>query len=303
MVKGAVSSHFGLHRGEIMTTKTRDLLDIVWMYLLLALLGIWVADAVEGTLIWRAGAADLAMTFMVFGFSLWKSNSSTYDAYWSVIPSYLTIWLFFVCDGASWSWLQWGPMLVVNLWSWRLTHNWARGWPGWQHEDWRYVDFREQQGKAFQFTNFFGIHLFPTAIVFLSCVGLFEVAVSTTFEPWLLLLGLGVGLVGVAFELIADNQLAAFRGRTNPQPEDILDTGLWGVIRYPNYLGEMLFWWGVALCGLGAGGGWWMVLGAVSMMLLFVLASIPMKDKRMESRKPAFGEYKSRVPAIIPGLW
>ena len=165
------------------------------------------------------------------------------------------------------------------------------------------MDFRNQQGKAFQFTNFFGIHLFPTAIVFLACLGLFEVAVAAVLEPWLIGVGMGVGLLGVALELFADNQLAAFRGRPNPQPEDILDTGLWGVIRYPNYLGEMLFWWGVALCGLGAGGGWWMVLGAVGMMLLFVLASIPMKDKRMGARKPAFLEYKKRVPAVIPGLW
>ena len=286
-----------------MKTKTRALFDIVWMYIVLAGLGWWTADTVAGSLLWRAGAADLAMTLVVFGFSLWKGNSSTYDAYWSVIPSYLTIWLFFLCDGSSWNWMQWGTMVVVNLWSWRLTHNWARGWPGWEHEDWRYVDFRNQQGNAFQFTNFFGIHLFPTAIVFLACVGLFQVATATAFTPWLMVLGLGVGLLGVGFELVADNQLAAFRHRENPQPDDILDTGLWGIIRYPNYLGEMLFWWGVALCGLGAGGDRWVVLGAVSMMALFVLASIPMKDKRMGARRTTFGAYKARVPALIPGVW
>jgi steroid 5-alpha reductase family enzyme len=65
----------------------------------------------------------------------------------------------------------------------------------------------------------------------------------------------------------------------------------------------MLFWWGLALCGLGAGGSWVVVFGAVSMVLLFVLASIPMKDKRMAASRPAFAEYRARVPALIPGLW
>jgi len=286
-----------------MTSRARDLLDIVWMYVVLAALGWWVADTVEGSLVLRAGAADLAMTLLVFAFSLWKANSSTYDAYWSVIPSYLTVWLFFHADGAGWGWMPWATMAMVNLWSWRLTHNWARGWPGWHHEDWRYVDFRQTQGRAFQLTNLFGIHLFPTAIVFLGCLGLFAVATSRTWTLWLMVSGLVVGAVGVGLELVADNQLATFRQRPDPQPEDILDTGLWGVIRYPNYLGEMLFWWGVALCGLGAGGAWWVVLGAAGMMLLFGLASIPLKDARMLTKRPAFAAYKERVPALIPGVW
>ena len=284
-----------------MNERQRALFDITWMYILLGLLGLWVAQSMEGDLILRAGAADLAMTGLVFLFSLWKSNTSAYDAFWSVIPSYLTIWLVFVAGGESWGLWPWATMVMVNLWSWRLTHNWARGWPGWSHEDWRYVDFRESQGPAmFQFTNFFGLHLFPTVIVFAGCVGLFQVSTSETFVAWMMVSGLLVGTVGIGLELIADNQLAEFRKRPNPKQEDILDTGLWGVIRYPNYLGEMLFWWGVALCGLGAGGPWWVAAGAAAMVVLFASASIPMKDKRMMGRRAAFAEYKARVPALIP---
>ena len=287
-----------------MTARTRALLDILWMYALTGVVGWWIASAVSGDLLWRAGAADLAMTALIFAFSLLKKNTSTYDAYWSVIPSYLSLWLFVLCDGMSWGAWQWAIMVMLNLWSWRLTHNWARGWPGWHHEDWRYVDFRESQGAvAFQFTNFFGLHLFPTVIVFLGCVGLFDIAQATAFTPWLMALGLAVGTLGITLELVADNQLAAFRHRPNPSPEDILDTGLWGVIRYPNYLGEMLFWWGIALGGLGAGGAWWVTLGAVGMVLLFALASIPLKDKRMMGRRPGFAAYKARTPALIPRLW
>jgi len=286
-----------------MSESRRALVDITWMYTLIGLLGWWVAQSVEGDLMVRAGVADLAMTGLIFVFSLWKANTSAYDAFWSIIPSYLTVWLFIVCDGQSWGIWTWATMAMLNVWSWRLTHNWARGWPGWGHEDWRYVDFREAQGKAvFQLTNFFGLHLFPTVIVFASCLALFDVATASAFTPWLMALGLGVGALGIALELIADNQLAAFRVRPNPKREDILDTGLWGVIRYPNYLGEMLFWWGIALCGLGAQGAWWVTLGAAGMVILFASASIPMKDKRMSARREAFAEYKARVPALFPRL-
>lgn len=287
-----------------MTPSRRALVEITIMYALIGLLGWLVAQQVDGDLVVRAGAADLAMTGLVFAFSIWKSNTSAYDAYWSVIPSYLTVWLFIVCDGTDWSVWAWAALAMVNLWSWRLTHNWARGWPGWGHEDWRYVDFRTSQGPVlFQLTNIFGLHLFPTVIVFAGCLGLFDVATSSDFTAWLMALGLCVGMLGIGLELIADNQLAAFRERPNPRREDILDSGLWGVIRYPNYLGEMLFWWGVALCGLGAGGAWWVTLGAAAMVVLFAGASIPMKDKRMSSRRPAFAAYKARVPALLPRLW
>ena len=54
-----------------MTAKTRALFDIVWMYTVLGGLGWWTADTVSGSLLWRAGVADLVMTVAVFGFSLW----------------------------------------------------------------------------------------------------------------------------------------------------------------------------------------------------------------------------------------
>jgi len=278
----------------------RDLTEVFFMYLVTAFVGVWVAEQVTGSLILKAGLADIAMTLVIFSFSLWKSNSSTYDAYWSVIPFYLVLWLLLMTDNSQWHWQQWLTMLVVTLWSWRLTINWARSWPGWQHEDWRYIDFRREHGKYFQLTNFFAIHIIPTGMVFLACIGLFTVATSSAFTDWLMLVGIATGLAGIALEFIADNQLYRFRQRSDPQPRDMLDTGLWGVIRFPNYLGEMLFWWGVALCGLSAGAETWTLAGAIAMMLLFAFGSIPMKDKRMSQGRPGYIEYCARVPALLP---
>jgi len=38
---------------------------------------------------------------------------------------------------------------LVTFWAVRLTWNWARGWTGLTHEDWRYVDLRTKSGRAY----------------------------------------------------------------------------------------------------------------------------------------------------------
>ena len=114
--------------------------------------------------------ADLVMTIVAYAFSVYKKNSSVYDAYWSVIP-FLLLLFWFLQTGSSWQSAQYITAGTISFWSWRLTHNWFRSWNGWLQEDWRYVNFRKQFPAAFEWVNFFGIHLYPTAIVFLSMTG------------------------------------------------------------------------------------------------------------------------------------
>lgn len=37
--------------------------------------------------------------------------------------------------------------------------------------------------------------------------------------------------------------------------------GLWRYSRHPNHVGEQLWWWGLALCGVSASGELWPLLG------------------------------------------
>ncbi len=80
-----------------------------------------------------------------------------------------------------------------------------------------------------------------------------------------------------------------------------MDRGVWAYCRHPNYLGEILFWWGVFLFGLAADGdSWWRGVGALWMTVMFVTISIPMIDKRSLARRPRYAEHMKRVPALIP---
>ena len=79
-----------------------------------------------------------------------------------------------------------------------------------------------------------------------------------------------------------------------------ISEGLWKHSRHPNYLGEILMWWGVALSVISVfPNAWYLMLGAVANHTLFLIVSIPLADGR-QSMKPDFEEYKSHTRMLLP---
>lgn len=238
--------------------------------------------------------ADLAATIVVFVFSRAYNNTSVYDPYWSVAPAIIALPFVTAMNGRA--------VLVLSLatvYGVRLTWNWARGWPGLAHEDWRYVDIRNKTGRGYWAASFFALHFFPTVMVFLGCIPLyFALGASDAPLSVLDLVAALVTLGAIAIEGIADNQLRAYR-RSHPDG-GICDQGLWKYSRHPNYFGELSFWLGLYLFGLAVGAPWWSAVGVVAMIGLFVGASIPMAEKRSLSRRPHYAEHQRKVSMLIP---
>jgi len=65
--------------------------------------------------------------------------------------------------------------------------------------------------------------------------------------------------VGIVVAYFADTQLQAFkvqnesRRATGLPPVLINRTGLWGLSRHPNYVGELMWWWGLAAFAMRLG--------------------------------------------------
>ncbi len=248
--------------------------------------------------------ADVAATLVVFGFSYRFDNSSFYDAYWSVAPLPIaTYWALHPAEVAADGTRQAAVLGVLALWGCRLTFNWARGWEGLAHEDWRYLKLRREQGRRYWLVSLAGIHLAPTLWVWMGLLPVY-VAVCAGSAPFGAIdaLALAVTVGAVWIEARADKELRAFRTGGAP-PDAVLAKGLWAYSRHPNYFGEMSFWWGLFLFAIAADPrAWWTGIGAVSIMLMFRFASLPMMETRMRERRPGYAAHAARTSLVIPWL-
>ncbi|MEJ7633591.1 DUF1295 domain-containing protein [Aeromicrobium sp.] len=282
-------------------SKTQSLVRVALAYVIaFAVAAAWLGWGPSTDRLWLDTlVADLLATLVIFGASRIYQNSSFYDAYWSVIPPAIFIywWAETGAEGAR----MWLVLLVISVWAIRLTANWAYGWPGMHHEDWRYPMLKEGAGRLEASTDLMAIHVFPTLQVFLALTPAYVVVTHTDRGVgWLDVVACGVGLGAVALELGADQQMHRFvRDR---QPGQVMDRGLWSWSRHPNYVGEVGFWLSLALFGLAASPDdwWWVFAGTLAMLMMFVFASIPMMEKRSLERRPDYQDVIERVSVFWP---
>jgi steroid 5-alpha reductase family enzyme len=233
-------------------------------------------------------AGDIAATLVVFAASMAVGNASVYDPYWSAAPPVIVVGWVFAADDSGVGTRQALLVALVCAWAVRLTANWAYGWPGLHHEDWRYVRLRRTRGRVpWWVVNLGGIQLMPTLVVFLALLPAWAAVSGDRPLGWLDAVAALVTGGAIALEATADAQMhrfradAANRGRLNT-------TGLWARLRHPNYLGEMGFWWGLWLFALAAAPSWWWtVIGPLAMVALFAGVSIPMMNRRLRERTSA----------------
>lgn len=284
-------------------SKTRSLAIVTVAYVIAIGVGaVWLWWGPHTGRLWLdTFIADVLATVVIFAFSRAYRNSSFYDAYWSVIPPLLLVyWWSQAAHGVD-QLRCWLIAIVVVLWAIRLTANWVYAFPGLHHEDWRYPLFKQRAGRWEFVADLVAIHLIPTSQVFLAMMPAY-VAVTRpgTGLAWLAWLAFVIGLGAVAVELIADVQMHRFVRQR--KPGEVMDRGLWSWSRHPNYFGEFSFWFAVALFGIAAApaDAWWLVIGAVAILAMFLGASIPLMEERSLERRPEYGDVVERVSRFLP---
>ncbi|MES2620738.1 MAG: DUF1295 domain-containing protein [Bacteroidota bacterium] len=249
--------------------------------------------------LWLLLWADAIATVLVFVFSLVYKNSSLYDPYWSVAPALLA---FYWLGKGNDNLVGYLMLILILLWGIRLTYNWMRGWLGLSHEDWRYRMLREKNPHFYPLTNFAGIHLFPTIMVFLGMLPVYVVtahSVNSLVSIPVLALGFIITLSAIFIELIADEQMRSFKKISNP--EEFITSGLWKYSRHPNYFGEISFWLGLWVMQMSiVPSFWWTAIGFVAMLIMFLFASIPMMEAKNSKSKIGYKEYMKKVSVLIP---
>lgn len=291
---------------RIKSSRTLSLNVINLTYLSAIFLGIfsfYIFDELD--VILRLFVSDLVATVFVWLSGVMLSNSSVYDPYWSVAPPIMLTGYAYFCG----TWSIPVILMLVAIWYWaiRLTGNWAYTFQNLNKQDWRYDMYKEKFPRMWHIVNFAGINLMPTVIVFLAMAPgflLIEKSMQSGLQAdvftWL---GFAVCVSAATLQLISDTQ--AHRFRRNHKGE-VCTTGLWSRSRHPNYLGEILMWWGIYLIyltGLNEMNTWKDILiptiGAFANTCLFIFISIPMMEKRQLANKPAYAEYRKNVRMLI----
>ncbi len=238
--------------------------------------------------------SDIAATVIVFLFSVLFGNASVYDPYWSVFPPAAVVLLAF---GKPLTTLNWLHITAVCLWGVRLTANWAYTFHGLNVQDWRYTMLERKTEKWYPAVNFFGIHLIPTLIVYL-CFLPVVYAMHHHLDAGLPgCVCVMASVCAAVWQGVADHQMHAFSKRHHGE---LLQEGLWTYSRHPNYLGEIVMWWGIGLSVLSSSSGEpWLLFGALINTLLFLFVSIPMADEH-QSRKAGYEDYKAKTRMLLP---
>ena len=115
--------------------------------------------------------------------------------------------------------------------------------------------------------------------------------------------GIIICITGILFETIADIQKSQ---QKNKNPEKVATKGLYGLVRCPNYFGEMLVWTGVFISSVGALQGFaqWMIaiLGYACILFVMVTSTIRLDKRQMKQygEDEAFQKYASKTPILFP---
>lgn len=241
----------------------------------------------------------LSATIVVFTSSQIFSNSSLYDPFWSVAPIPIVVYLCFFPESQM---INLEKILLILIpilfWGIRLTSNWLRDWKGLNDEDFRYINLKK---KPFGILiDLFGIHIYPTLQVNLSLFPLYyALSISTTDVSFELYLASLFTICAVILETVADEQMRTFRKDPNNLGKT-MRKGLWALSRHPNYLGEILFWWGIYFMVISLDADYWyLFICPLVMNLMFSMITCQMMDNRSLEKRSDYHEYMDSTRQLL----
>src|SRR6202012_394611 len=117
---------------------------------------------------------------------------------------------------------------------------------------------------------------------------------------WLAPAGLLVMGVGALTEALADRQKERYSELDPDDRPEVLDTGLWGWSRHPNYFGDSLVWDGAWLTAAASSPGALTFPAPALMSYLLMYATGARRTERRMEDRPGYRDYQQRVAFFFP---
>ena len=151
----------------------------------------------------------------------------------------------------------------------------------------------------------------PKLAIWVSCALLYAMMMSPICfrlqngakADWALWAGMLLMACGIVLECVADYQKSAAKKKNSAR---FVDTGVYRLVRCPNYLGELILWTGVLLTGVTAklSALQWIIALCGYLLIVFVMFSgarrLELRQDKNYGDDPAYQEYVRTVPIILP---
>ena len=274
--------------------------------------------AMQMTIIWTVVTSYIILAGLSFVVSTITNNYSQVDKLWSIAP---IIYAWQIAYLASWESRIVLIAILITIWGARLTYNFGRrggySWKFWEgDEDYRWAVLRAkpefQAPWKWMLFNLFFISFYQMGLVLIIVFPMIK-AINGGELMWVDYLLAALVVIFVIIEFIADQQQYDFqtekyrRINSNLPLEEYADgfikTGLWSMVRHPNYAAEQSVWITIYFFSVVATGIWanWSIIGAVLLILLF-LGSSNFSEEITAKKYPKYKEYQKRVARFIPFL-
>lgn len=126
---------------------------------------------------------------------------------------------------------------------------------------------------------------------------------NTQGTDMVLIIGVVVSAVGLVIESLADYQKSKAKKKN---PKRFVDTGLYKIVRCPNYFGELLIWTGIFISGVNIYHSVWQwILAVIGYLgIVYVMFSgarrLEERQNRIYGKDPEYQQYFKKTPIILP---
>ncbi len=283
-----------------MQKKIINTLIIIITYTLLFMSYIFLESLIKiDNIIIKLFVISLIWTTILWITSLIIKSSSITKPFLSLIPTFLVcIYSFKTKDINTQTYLIIVPFII---WSISITINYLIRLNDLKEEDWRFFEITNKHPKLKFLINLFGNHFLPVLVIYIAILPVFHYLNLSTVTNINLstIIALIIVILGILIELIANIQMNKFK-KNLKNPFEVNKTGLWKISRHPNYLGEIMMWWGTFLMMLSLDDKKLLFfLGPLLITLAILIINIPMMEKRQLNKKYDYKEYQNTTNMLL----